>query len=120
MKNSRQLGGDSRRFRDLSLQTSIDAPSNRVQQLASILEVAAPQHGRAFTGPAVGRIRLESVIDDANALRWRQPDRRLPTRAFCLARLHPIDGRRRSVIDTHASECFLGVRFYFLRIAGLL
>jgi hypothetical protein len=34
----------------------VGAPRQRLQQLARVLEVAAPQHGRAFAGQAVGLV----------------------------------------------------------------
>ena len=59
--------GSSRAF--LPCAACVDAARHRLQQLARVLEIAAPEHRRAFAGEAIGGIGGHPVVADHDALR---------------------------------------------------
>lgn len=79
-----------------------DASSHRLQQLACVLEIAAPENGRAFASQPIRRVGGHLVIADHHALGRRDSAFRVPERRTVLAFFLPFDvgrcgaGARRS------------------------
>ena len=73
---------------------ALQAAFERLQQLAGILKVAAPQQTRAFTGQAVGGVGVQGVIHH-HQLGWRaSPMVSHPKRAARMAIFLPSEGSR--------------------------
>src|SRR5476649_2375108 len=68
----------------------VGAPRQRLQQLARILEVAAPQHGRAFASQAIRLVSRRAVVGDDDALRWRHAAFRAPAGRMVGAVFAPV------------------------------
>ena len=72
----------------------VDAPRDRLQQLARVLEIAAPEDRGTLAGQAVGGIGGHLVIAGHDALRRRIAAFRAPVRRAALAVFLPVDERR--------------------------
>ena len=72
----------------------VDAPGQRLQQLAGVLKIAAPKQGRAFAGQVVGVIGRGGVIGQHHAFGWRGATLGAPQRRTGLARFGPVNVRR--------------------------
>jgi len=84
------LGGGRCRRRGLA-RLAVEAPRHGLQQLAGVLEIAAPQQGRAFACQAVSRVGGDAIIGNDHPLRRRRAALRMPAGVASLAVLAPRD-----------------------------
>lgn len=73
---------------------AVDAAGQRRQQLAGVVEVAAPQQRGALAGEFVGVVGLRPVVRDDDAAGWRGAILGAPTGGTGLVGLGPFDDRR--------------------------
>jgi hypothetical protein len=70
---------------------AVGPPGHGLQQLAGILEVATPQHCRAFASQAVSGICGNAVIGNHDAFGRQDASFRLPYCRMCFGYLNPAD-----------------------------
>ena len=84
-------GGVSSAFFFAFFGLCFDTARDRLQQLARVLEIAAPQDRRAFARQAIGRIGGHLVVADHDALRRRVAAFRAPARRAAFAVFLPMN-----------------------------
>ena len=89
-KRRHRLGGFALCAARLALQTS----RKRLQQLAGVVKIAAPQHRRAFAGETIGDICAEAVIRNHYTFGWKYAALGSPEGRPGLAGFDPADHRK--------------------------
>src|SRR3990170_5958913 len=73
--------------------TTVNAPRQRLQQLARILEVPSPQQRSALAGEVIGGVGRRAVVGDDDAPGGRHAALGAPTGRADFAGLGPADDR---------------------------
>jgi len=95
LRLSMQMKGLRGRNRGVRRGLALGAARERVQQLARILKIAAPQHRGAFARQAVRGIGSDAVVGDKNALRRRGSALRAPPGGAGFIGFSPANERAR-------------------------